>query len=106
MIFEGLKKDEACETACRPFNVKRVFLLAIATSIDALAAGVTLAFLKTDIVSTALLIGTVTFGLSFAGVAIGNRFGTSLADKADIFGGVALILIGLKILLEHLGVFA
>lgn len=106
MIYEGLKKDEACETVCRPFNVKRVFLLAIATSIDALAAGVTLAFLKTDIVSTALLIGTVTFGLSFAGVAIGNRFGTSLADKADIFGGAALILIGLKILLEHLGVFA
>lgn len=104
MVYEGFKKSDECET-CHPFSVKRVFLLAVATSIDALAAGVTFAFLKTDIVPTVLLIGTITFGLSFAGVAVGNRFGTSLANKADIFGGAALVLIGLKILLEHLGVF-
>lgn len=105
MICEGLKPCDECEV-CRPFSVKRVFLLAVATSIDALAAGVTFAFLKMDILPTVLLIGTVTFGFSFAGVAVGNRFGSGLANKAGIFGGAALILIGLKILLEHLGVIA
>lgn len=105
MMYEGFKSDGENEV-CHPFNVKRVFVLAVATSIDALAAGITFAFLKTDIVPTVLLIGTITFGLSFAGVAIGKRFGTSLANKADILGGAVLILIGLKILLEHLGVFA
>ncbi len=105
MMVDGLKKDGECE-ACHPFSVRRVFVLAIATSIDALAAGITFAFLNTDILPTVLLIGTVTFGISFTGVAVGNRFGSGLADKADILGGVVLILIGLKILLEHLGVFA
>ncbi|MCE5236163.1 MAG: manganese efflux pump MntP family protein [Clostridiaceae bacterium] len=105
MLYEGLKKSEASEV-CEPFSVKRVLALAIATSIDALAAGVTFAFLKTDIVPTALLIGSITFGFSFAGVAIGNRFGAGLANKADILGGATLILIGLKILLEHLGMLA
>jgi putative Mn2+ efflux pump MntP len=105
MLADGFKKDEEYEI-CHTFSVKRVFVLAIATSIDALAAGITIAFLNADILPTVLLIGLVTFGISFAGVAIGNRFGSGLANKADILGGAVLILIGLKILLEHLGVFA
>jgi putative Mn2+ efflux pump MntP len=105
MLADGFKKDEEYEI-CHTFSVKRVFVLAIATSIDALAAGITIAFLNADILPTVLLIGLVTFGISFAGVAIGNRFGSGLANKADILGGAVLIIIGFKILLEHLGVFA
>ena len=78
--------------------------LAVATSIDALAVGISFAFLGVDIVTAALLIGMTTFILSAAGVLVGNAFGAKYKSKAEFAGGVVLILIGLKILLEHLGV--
>ena len=84
-------------------NVKTMFLLAVATSIDALAIGITFAFLKVSIIPAVCFIGIVTFIISFAGVKIGNVFGARYKNKAEIVGGVILILLGLKILLEHLG---
>ena len=78
--------------------------LTVATSIDALAIGITFAVLQTPIVPAITIIGLTTFCLSWIGVAIGNRFGTKYEKKAEITGGVVLVLIGLKILLEHLGV--
>ena len=78
-------------------------MLAVATSIDALAVGITFAFLKVSIVPAVLIIGSITFVLSFVGVAVGNRFGTRFQKKAEIAGGTVLVLIGLKILLEHIG---
>lgn len=78
--------------------------LAVATSIDALAVGVTFAFLKVNIVPAVCFIGVITFTLSVAGVKIGHIFGTRFKSKAELFGGVILILIGVKILLEHLGI--
>lgn len=79
--------------------------LAVATSIDALAVGVSFAFLQVDIITAALLIGAVTFMLSAAGVLIGKAFGVRLKTKAELFGGFILLLIGARILLEGLGVF-
>ena len=84
--------------------IKEIFLLAVATSIDALAVGITFAFLKVSILPSVALIGFTTFLISAAGVAIGYRFGSALKSKAEIFGGAVLILIGLKILLDHLGI--
>ena len=78
--------------------------LAVATSIDALAVGVTFAFLKVNIVPAVLFIGCTTFVLSAAGVKIGNVFGAKYKSKAELAGGVVLVLMGTKILLEHLGV--
>ena len=78
-------------------------LLALATSIDALAVGVTFAFLQVSILPAAALIGCTTFMISLVGVWTGRRFGGKLKDKAALAGGVILCLIGLKILLEHLG---
>ena len=86
------------------FSFKTMLPLAIATSIDALAVGVTFAFLKVEIFSAVSLIGVTTFVLSSIGVKIGNVFGTKFKSKAEFAGGCVLILIGLKILLEHLGV--
>ena len=77
-------------------------MLAVATSIDALAAGISFAALTVDIVATVSLIGVITFGLSFVGVAVGHFFGARYEKPASIVGGVVLILIGLKVLLEHL----
>lgn len=84
-------------------DIKTMFLLAIATSIDALAVGVTFAFLQVNIWSAILIIGVTTFVFSFAGVAIGNCFGSKYTKIAGITGGAILILIGTKILLEHSG---
>ena len=78
-------------------------MLAVATSIDALAVGVTFAFLQVSILPAVGLIGCTTFVLSLAGVWIGHRFGSRLKSRATLAGGVILCLIGLKILLEHLG---
>ena len=78
-------------------------MLAVATSIDALAVGITFAFLHVDIVVAASQIGVTTFILSFIGVAVGHAFGARFEKPATIAGGVVLILIGAKILLEHLG---
>ena len=101
MIHEALDNDE--EEADASLDVKTMFLLAVATSIDALAIGVTFAFLKVSIIPAVCFIGIVTFIISFAGVKIGNVFGARYKNKAEIVGGVILILLGLKILLEHLG---
>lgn len=101
MIHEALDNDE--EEADASLNVKTMFLLAVATSIDALAIGITFAFLKVNIIPAVCFIGIVTFIISFAGVKIGNVFGVRYKNKAEIVGGVILILLGLKILLEHLG---
>ena len=101
MIHEALDNDE--EEADASLDVKTMFLLAVATSIDALAIGITFAFLKVNIIPAVCFIGIVTFIISFAGVKIGNDFGARYKNKAEIVGGVILILLGLKILLEHLG---
>ena len=101
MIHEALDNDE--EEADASLDVKTMFLLAVATSIDALAIGITFAFLKVSIIPAVCFIGIVTFIISFAGVKIGNVFGVRYKNKAEIVGGVILILLGLKILLEHLG---
>ena len=81
-----------------------MLLLAIATSIDALAVGVTFAFLKVNIVMAASFIGVTTFIISAVGVYIGCRFGSKFESKAELSGGIILILLGIKILLEHLGI--
>jgi putative Mn2+ efflux pump MntP len=78
--------------------------LAIATSIDALVIGMTFAFLRVNIIPAIALIGVITFVLSVIGVKIGNTFGTKYKSKAELAGGIVLILIGIKILLEHLGI--
>ena len=78
--------------------------LAVATSIDALAVGITFAFLQVQIAPAVSFIGVTTFLLSAAGVKIGNVFGMKYKAKAELFGGIVLILMGLKILLEHLGI--
>ena len=101
MIHEALDNDE--EEADASLDVKTMFLLAVATSIDALAIGITFAFLKVRIIPAVCFIGIVTFIISFAGVKIGNVFGARYKNKAEIVGGVILILLGMKILLEHLG---
>lgn len=101
MIHEALDNDE--EEADASLDVKTMFLLAVATSIDALAIGITFAFLKVSIIPAVCFIRIVTFIISFAGVKIGNVFGARYKNKAEIVGGVILILLGLKILLEHLG---
>ena len=95
MIHEALDNDE--EEADASLDVKTMFLLAVATSIDALAIGITFAFLKVNIIPAVCFIGIVTFIISFAGVKIGNVFGARYKNKAEIVGGVILILLGLKI---------
>lgn len=106
MIYEVFKKDSDTDNSIDALNIKELFLLAIATSIDALAVGITFAFLQTSIVPAVSLIGAITFALSFAGVYIGHRFGAKFKSKAEFAGGAVLILIGTRILLEHLGVLA
>lgn len=102
MIVEALKcgDDETAET----LDIKELLLMAIATSIDALAVGITFAFLKVNIIGSVSIIGISTFILSFIGVHIGNRFGSKFKTKAELAGGIILILIGVKILFEHLGI--
>lgn len=84
------------------FAFKEMLLLAIATSIDALAVGVTFAFLKVDIILAITLIGITTFVFSAVGIKIGSVFGAKYKSKAELFGGVVLVFIGFKILIEHL----
>ena len=103
MIREALSKDEDKLDGSLAF--KTMLLLAIATSIDALAVGITFAFLPgTRIVPAVALIGSITFVFSAAGIRLGNVFGLRYKSKAEFAGGVILILLGTKILLEHLGV--
>ena len=102
MIKEALGDDD--EELDDDFSVKAMFLLAVATSIDALAMGVTIAFLRVNILAAVLFIGCITFLCSAAGVKIGNVFGMRFKSKAELAGGAVLILMGCKILLEHLGI--
>ena len=101
MIREALSKEE--EKASDSLAFKDMLVLAIATSIDALAVGVTFAFLQVNIVPAICFIGVITFTLSMVGVKIGNVFGVRYKSKAELAGGIILILMGTKILLEHLG---
>ena len=107
MIREALsgEEDEAEDAAIGAgLDHKKLFLMAIATSIDALAVGVTFAFLDTAILPAIGIIGTTTFFISVAGVVVGCWFGARYKKRAEITGGVILVLLGVKILLEHLGV--
>ena len=107
MIREALsgEEDEAEDAAIGAgLDHKKLFLMAIATSIDALAVGVTFAFLDTAILPAIGIIGTTPFFISVAGVAVGCWFGARYKKRAEITGGVILVLLGVKILLEHLGV--
>lgn len=100
MIYEAIKGDENDNNSSFAFKI--MIVLAIATSIDALAVGITFAFLKVNIWLAISLIGLITFALSALGTFIGNKIGNKLGNKAEIIGGIVLILIGLKILIEHL----
>ena len=99
MIRESLNKEEECvDCSVAPGNM---ILLAIATSIDALAVGVTFAFLQVRIVPAVSFIGSTTFVLSIIGVKVGNVFGTRYKSKAEFAGGLILVIMGVKILLDH-----
>ena len=100
MLREALGQEE--ETASDDLSVKTMFIMAVATSIDALAVGLSLAMAGSY--TAVLLIGLTTFALSALGVKVGSVFGSRYEKKAELAGGIILILLGLKILLEHLGV--
>lgn len=107
MIKEALSKEEDCdcESSSASMGIKEMFTLAVATSIDALIVGVGYAFLPDVNIGAAVgFIGVITFVLSAVGIKIGNIFGLKFKKKAELTGGIILILMGLKILLEHLGV--
>jgi len=106
MIREGLSKEE--EDSCNAsFSFRTMIVLAVATSIDALAVGISFALLPdVNIVAAVCFIGAITFCLSAMGLRVGNIFGLKYKSRAEIAGGVILVLMGLKILLEHLGVLA
>jgi putative Mn2+ efflux pump MntP len=108
MIREAAGGDdddvEACDCDNASLAFRDMLLLAVATSIDALAVGITFAFLDVNIISAVSFIAVVTFTLSAIGVKVGNVFGTRYKSKAEIVGGVILILLGIKILFEHLGI--
>ena len=108
MLWEAFhEEDEGCDCEdTGAIDLREFLILAVATSIDALAAGISFAALNVDIVASVSLIGIITYALSFAGVAVGHFFGARYEKPASIVGGVVLILIGLKVLLEHLGVLA
>lgn len=102
MIIESFsKKDKDCND---DIGIKTMIILALATSIDALAVGITFAFLKVNILIAVNVIGCITFILSLIGTKIGNKFGNKNKRKAEIIGGIILILLGTKILLEHLNI--
>lgn len=108
MLWEAFRED-AGEGDGKPadrIDLGEFLILAIATSIDALAVGISFAALSVDIVPSVALIGVATFAFSIAGVFVGNFFGSRYEKPASIVGGVVLILIGTKILLEHLGILA
>ena len=110
MIREALSEEESAddgqqptaECSCNNTGFKTMLMMAIATSIDALAVGVSFAFLSVDLWKSVIVIGITTFLFSFAGVRIGNIFGSRYSKAAEITGGVILILLGCKILVEHL----
>lgn len=95
---EDEKKNEA-------LDIKTMLLLAIATSIDAFAVGITFALFEVNVIISVIIIGVITFCISMLGVMIGNKFGDRFQNKSEFIGGVILIIIGVKILLEHLNFF-
>lgn len=103
MIYEATHDEQSTEVVYK-LNIKELFLLAIATSIDALAVGIVFATEKVNLAFSVSMIGVITFALSFVGVIIGNKFGSKYESKAEIAGGLVLIAIGGKILLEGLGI--
>lgn len=106
MVIEAVRGNEEEESCGKEYrlDIKELFILAIATSIDALAVGVVFATEKTNVALSVTMIGAITFALSFVGVIIGNRFGSKYEKGAEIAGGAVLILIGAKLLLEGLGI--
>lgn len=102
MLKEAFSKET--ENCNDNVDFKTMIVLAIATSIDALAIGITFAFLKVNLLLAVVMIGIITFVLSVIGVKIGNKFGDKYEKKAEMAGGIILILMGIKILLEHLGI--
>lgn len=104
MIWDTINEESEVEnTDCAPrLDIRELLLLALATSIDALAVGITLAFLQVNIIFAASIIGVITCLLSFFGVMLGHQFGSRFEKPAAIFGGIVLIALGFKILLEHL----
>ena len=96
------EEQKACGVRESMLSHKTLFFMAVATSIDALAVGVSLALVKADISAGAAIIGVTTFLLSFMGATLGKRLGSAFEKKAMVIGGIVLIGIGLKILLEHL----
>lgn len=103
-VLKGEEEEEVCPVEIERLDYKELFLLAVATSIDALAVGITFAFLQVSIIPAITIIGVVTFIISAAGVFIGNIFGSKYKSKAELAGGIILILIGTKILLDHMGI--
>ncbi|WP_100065362.1 manganese efflux pump MntP family protein [Miniphocaeibacter massiliensis] len=107
MLYEALQPtDSLCSIEEEELDFKELFMLSIATSIDALAVGISLAFIGVNIVISSAVIGITTFLFSFVAVYIGFKFGCKFQKKAEITGGIILILIGAKILLEHTGIIA
>ena len=107
MIREGLRKDEPEEDQNASFSFQTMLVLAVATSIDALAVGITFALLPgVNLPAAVSFIGATTFILSAIGLKVGNVFGLKYKSRAEIAGGAILVLLGLKILLEHLGVLS
>lgn len=105
MLKEAFEKECDCEQHDADLSVKTMFVMAVATSIDAMAVGISLAMAGTaNIFVAVLLIGVITFAFCVAGVKIGNVFGSRYEKKAQAAGGIILVLLGIKILLEHLGV--
>ena len=102
MLREALSKEEEKEECNTSFGCKAMFPLAVATSIDAMASGVAFAMTSANIWVAVAFIGVITFAFSAAGVKIGNLFGTKYKNKAELAGGLILIIMGLKILIEHL----
>ena len=107
MMIEAVREwneEEVVDVMDAPIDNKNMLVLAVATSIDALTVGITFAFLGTPIVEAITIIGITTMVISIAGVVVGNFFGSRYKSKAEFIGGLILVLLGLKILLEHLGI--
>lgn len=104
MVWEALRRScGECDEAATDLSAKRLVVLAVATSIDALAVGVSMAFMDVNILFSAVIIGIVAFVLSVVGGLLGKRLGCLFQRRAEVVGGVVLIVIGIKILIEHLG---
>ena len=107
MMIEAIREwneEETVDVIDAPLDHKNMLVLAVATSIDALAVGITFAFLDTPIIEAITIIGITTMIISIIGVVVGNFFGSRYKSKAEFIGGLILVLLGLKILLEHLGI--